>query len=235
MSGFPDYVGTFRLLKTWLGRLHTFVHLRPFTGAPHGESAPNHGCCSGHGEEKNVSLMALSSSRRKFPLTGGILRRTNRSASVPCFSASKQYSPIIFQVALGVVAALSLASSINYYHTVDRRNRYNQDPVQTYMIGVEEQRFRDVIAMVPPDSVVGYITDAPARHDAHWPTNGEFLLAAVRYALAPRLVIPYEAAKKPDWVVGQFSKPVDLEQIESTNRLKLIKDLGWGVVVFRRE
>lgn len=84
-------------------------------------------------------------------------------------------SPHAIQAVLGAVATLSLASAINYYRTVDQRNRHNQDRVQTYMIGVEEQRFREVESLVPPDAVVGYVIDESVRRDAHWPTNSEFI------------------------------------------------------------
>jgi hypothetical protein len=145
----------------------------------------------------------------------------------------KRVHPVVAQATLGVVAVLSLFCAFNNLHTVDQRNRHYQDPRQTYFIGMEQQQLRSLILMVPPQSVVGYVSDVPARSDPNWPTNSEFIFTAVRYALAPRLLVPYKDAVKPAWVVGEFSKPADLEQFEREHRLDLAKQLDSGVVLFR--
>jgi hypothetical protein len=147
----------------------------------------------------------------------------------------KHTHPALAQAVLGAVTALSLASAFHYYRSVDQKNRYYQDPRMTYLLGIQEQRLRGVIAMVPAEAVVGYMADLPAVPGAHWPTDAEFIFTAVRYALAPRLVIPYERGQKEDWVLGDFSKPFDLAQIENEDRLRLAKDLGSGLLLFQSE
>jgi hypothetical protein len=148
---------------------------------------------------------------------------------------TKSPSPKIAKAVPGIVAVLALASAFHYYLTVDKRNQFYQDPRMTYQIGIQSERLSGVMEMVPADAVVGYVTDLPPRLDAHWPTNDEFIFTAVRYELAPRLVMPLVAGQMQTWVLGNFSKPVDLEQIERQYHLKLVKDFGSGVILFQGE
>jgi hypothetical protein len=143
--------------------------------------------------------------------------------------------PVLARVALGVVAALALVGAFNYYHTVDKKNRYYQDPKMTYMLGIQEDRFSKAIAMVPPESVVGYMADHPMPRGARWPTSDDFIFTAVRYAVAPRALVPYENVGKPDWVLGNFTNPFDLARIEREKRLRLVEDFGSGILLFRSE
>ena len=135
---------------------------------------------------------------------------------------------MVAQAALGVVASLALASAVNYYRTVGEKNRAYQDPWMTSMIGIQAERLREVIAMVPAEAVVGYISDSPLDQG-----RDAARFAGARYALAPRLVVPHDSAQKQDWVLGNFSKPVDVVRIQRENRVKLVKDFGSGVMVFR--
>jgi hypothetical protein len=129
-----------------------------------------------------------------------------------------------------IVVALALASALNYYYTADRRNRAYQDPWMTSMIDIEAERLRGVIEIVPQQAVVGYISDFPldkGRDAARF--GGD------RYALAPRLVLPYQRGQRQAWVLGNFSKVVDLTRVERENGVELVKDFGSGVVLFRSE
>jgi hypothetical protein len=147
-------------------------------------------------------------------------------------------NPVVTQATVGMVVALTVAGALNYYHSIDERNRAYQDPWATHMIGVGPERFRGVVAMVPPEAVVGYVSDLPdflnlpdlfserSRRGAVWS-------AEAWYALAPRLVIPHESRQKQDWILGNFSKPVDLPQVERENRMTVVRDFGSGVMLFR--
>jgi hypothetical protein len=148
-------------------------------------------------------------------------------------------NPVLTRAATGMVLALAVAGALNYYHSVDERNRAYQDPWATYMIGIGPERFRGVIAMVPPEAVVGYVSDLPDLFNlpdllsSEKSRRGAVWSAQAWYALAPRLVIPHQNPKNQDWILGNFSKPVDLAQIERENRITLVRDFGAGVVVFR--
>jgi hypothetical protein len=52
------------------------------------------------------------------------------------------------------------------------------------------------------------------------------------YALAPRLVT--RSADSHEWVVGNFSHPLDYVAAGAAHRLELVKDFGNGIVLFRR-
>lgn len=93
-----------------------------------------------------------------------------------------------------------------------------------------EIRFRDAKQSVPPDAVLGYITDLPypaALFDAqtaqqyHW----------CRYAMAP-VVIVREPAR--ELLIGDFSDPIAVERAKANPHLRVEHDFGKGVVLFRR-
>jgi hypothetical protein len=52
------------------------------------------------------------------------------------------------------------------------------------------------------------------------------------YALAPRLMT--RSADGPEWVVGNFSHPLDYAAAGRQHQLELVKDFGNGIVLFRR-
>jgi hypothetical protein len=137
-------------------------------------------------------------------------------------------NPVLNRAALGTMVALAVVGAISYCHTVGEKNLSYQAPWMTDVIGSGPERFREVIAMVPPEAVVGYVSDLPDSTQ-----RGQVAFYGARYALAPRLVILHETPQKQDWILGNFSKPVDLAQIEKENRLNLVQDLGSGVVIFR--
>ena len=58
-----------------------------------------------------------------------------------------------------MVVALAIAGAINFYYTADQKNLRYHAPWITHMIGIGPERFREVIAMVPPEAVVGYLSD----------------------------------------------------------------------------
>ena len=139
----------------------------------------------------------------------------------------KSSHPLLTRAAVWIVVGLALASVVNYFRTVDKKNRDWQDPSTTYIIGIGPKRFREVIAMVPPETVLGYISDLPEEG------AGAIWFAGARHALAPRLLIPHQSPQKQDWILGNFSKSIDLHQIETQNQLQLVRDFGSGVAVFR--
>ena len=139
----------------------------------------------------------------------------------------KSTHPLLTRAAVCLVVGLALASVVDFYRTVDKKNRTWQDPSTTYIIGIGPKRFREVISMMPPEAVLGYISDLPEEG------AGAVWFAGARHALAPRLLIPLQNPQKQDWILGNFSKPVDLHQIEAQNQLQLVRDFGSGVAMFR--
>ena len=129
---------------------------------------------------------------------------------------------------MGVAAAaiLCLIGAFGAYDSLATSGREFQD---YYRIAAQHGRFAGVNAALPPETVVGYISDLPLGAD-DWQVN----FFGVQYALAPRLLVADSDGSKRQWVVGNFLKKPDLREIEKANNLKLVKEFGLGVYLFRR-
>jgi hypothetical protein len=142
-------------------------------------------------------------------------------------------NPVLARAAVGIVVALAVAGALNFYRTVDEKNLRYTSPSITDIIDVGPERFRGVIAMLPTEAVVGYISDLP-NSSPESSQRAHLWFFGARYALAPRLLVRPTNAQKEDWVLGNFFKPMDLVQIERENHLNLVRDFGSGVLVFRK-
>lgn len=122
------------------------------------------------------------------------------------------------------VAFLSLAGVLDYY-------RMASDSVpDRYGVTAEQERFREAAAWLPAGAVVGYLSDLPLDEP-----RGSAAFFAAQYALAPRILVELTAAAdRVDWAVGNYSRPPDLGHVLSKYNLKLVRDCGRGVVLFRR-
>ena len=127
-----------------------------------------------------------------------------------------------------MVTALATAAAFNFYRTAEEKRLRYHAAWATQYIAAGPERFREVIAIVPTEAEVGYFSDLTTSS-----SKGELWFDGALYALAPRLVVPYGSLQRKDWILGNFSKPVDLLQIERENHLKLVRDFGSGVVLFR--
>jgi hypothetical protein len=77
--------------------------------------------------------------------------------------------------------------------------------------------------------VAGYLSDIPF-HDV----RGSTAFFGAQYALAPRILVPFPGRHRAGWVVGNFSQPLDYPTLAREHGLSIVKDLGRGLVVFRR-
>jgi hypothetical protein len=137
--------------------------------------------------------------------------------------ASVRY-PLWLQAGVCVIAALCLIAGIRSYRESDVYGRAYQDP---YMINAQPQRLHEAIRLLPDHSTVGYLSDISFAD-----TPGQAAYFGVAYALAPRLVV--RSADGPEWVIGNFSHPLDYAAAGAAHSLELVRDFGNGVVVFRR-
>jgi hypothetical protein len=138
-------------------------------------------------------------------------------------------NPVLARAAVGIVVALAVAGALNFYHTIDERNLRYMGPWMTEIIDVGPKRFRGVIAMLPVEAAIDYVSDLPDLSQ-----RGQLWKLWARYALVPRLTIWPGHAQNEDWVLGNFFEPMDLVQFERRNHLTLVRDFGSGVLVFRR-
>jgi len=123
-----------------------------------------------------------------------------------------------------VIAALCLIVGIRSYRETDAYGRAFQDP---YMINAQPERLREAARLLPEKAITGYLSDLSFA-DA----PGQAAYFGVAYALAPRLVV--RSADTPQWVIGNFSHPADFAAAGAAHHLDLVRDLGNGVVIFRR-
>lgn len=114
---------------------------------------------------------------------------------------------------------------LELYGAAVLRERKHRDP---YRVEALQNRFRELAAMVPEDSVVGYATDVPI-------TSGDRDFFGAQYALAPRLLIAVDSPEHQHFVVGSFSGETDFRTFETSKRLRLLRDFGGGVALFRPE
>ncbi|MCS6951347.1 MAG: hypothetical protein RMK57_10510 [Bryobacterales bacterium] len=121
------------------------------------------------------------------------------------------------------VAFLAVAAALNYYEIA------SQSVPDRYGIGAQQQRFHPVASVLPPGAVVGYISDL-SPDDA----RGSAAFFAAQYHLAPRILVPFPAERPVDWVLGNFSRPTDLDDVSRRHHLVLVRDFGRGVMIFRR-
>ena len=98
-----------------------------------------------------------------------------------------------------------------------------------YLIEQQIERLQPVMGELPPAGKVGYISDMETAT-----TRGLLAFDAARYALAPRLLVPLAGAQPGDWVLGNFSSPRNFAEAGARAGLVIHKDLGNGVVLYRK-
>ena len=129
--------------------------------------------------------------------------------------------------ASAAVALLALWSTVNFYGATAERAGAGAD---VYKVGDQATRFQDLMSALPPTAMVGYVSDAPGGQ-----TLGAALYASAQYTLAPRLVTEQHFQPAPEFVIGDFSKPLDMVQFGKARGLTLVKDFGNGAVLYRSQ
>jgi hypothetical protein len=129
--------------------------------------------------------------------------------------------------ACATVTLLALWSAANFYHASEESPEANSD---VYKIGEQAARFEDLMSALPATGVVGYVSDLPSSQ-----TLGAVLYSGAQYTLAPRLVINLSLKPGAEWVVGDFSKPLDVVQFGKDRGLTMVRDFGNGAVLYRNQ
>jgi len=140
--------------------------------------------------------------------------------------ASDSRAPVVTAVCIAV-AVLAVFGAMNSYQVSERFASQYPD---TYGAGRAQIRFSPLLAKVPADARVGYITDLDPASDAY---SAAFL--AAQYALAPRQMIVVGKGVDPDVAIGNFSKPQDYASAGASRGFEMTDDLGNGVILFRRK
>jgi hypothetical protein len=129
-------------------------------------------------------------------------------------------------IGIGVASFLCLATSLEYYSITTEFYQRNPDPME---VADQERRLAMVRADLPEAAVAGYFSDLPMDK-----SSGPAAFFQALYTMAPRLLVPETTSRQPALVLGNFHMRPDLGQLEREHGLKLIKDYGGGVRLFRR-
>lgn len=125
----------------------------------------------------------------------------------------------------GALAAVLLAfwGALEYYQLESVWNNEFRDP---YLIAAQHARFEGAKQMIPPDAIVGYITDLEPN-SVSWSAafNG------AQYVLAPRLLEPGTTRQ---WLIANFARPADFLAFAKSTGFHIEKDFGNGVVVMKK-
>jgi len=137
----------------------------------------------------------------------------------------KQPSPVQVLTACGAVALLAVWSVFGFYTITVEATGANAD---VYKIGDQAARFQDLVSTLPATGMVGYVSDVPGNQ-----TLAAVLYSGAQYTLAPRLVTD-QRMQPGEFVIGDFSKPLDLVQFGKDHGLTLVRDFGNGAVLYRK-
>jgi hypothetical protein len=124
----------------------------------------------------------------------------------------------------GAVLALALLAGLSLYQYAAAITR------DTYAVGAQHDRLRQLDAELPREMVLGYLSDLPRGSG-----QDQALFFGARYVLAPRLLVRALQPDGSDWVLGNFAREVDPAAFAAAHRLRVAKLYGPGVVLFRGE
>jgi len=146
----------------------------------------------------------------------------------------------VMAVALSLIAALVNFSREQAKITAD--SRPNSEVIDSY-----RDRFRGLRAILPKQQLMGYVSDLEASDPRYFST-----LLAAQYALAPHILaetlnrealrtagymlLPERLVETSDcsWVVGNLTNSLtDSGELARRYRLRLVRDFGKGVVLYR--
>lgn len=131
-------------------------------------------------------------------------------------------------VAASAIVLLSLWALLDLYQATTAYNAKNPDP---FRIGYQEPRFREVSAHLPLGEPVGYVSNLELTE-----LRGAAAFFGAQYALAPRILVPFDHPRAGRFTVGNFSAEIDLADITSRlareKGLRVIRAWDNGVVLF---
>jgi hypothetical protein len=132
--------------------------------------------------------------------------------------------PAAVKAAMAAAAFLALLGLAEYARFESAYQSQNPDP---YKVAAQFPRFAGLRAAVPADAELGYISDQPPGSLA-----GDTLFGTAQYTLAPRILRKDASAAL---VIGNFTRQVDFQAVGAQQGLKMEKDFGNGVVLFKKE
>jgi hypothetical protein len=132
--------------------------------------------------------------------------------------------PLAAKAAVALAALLSLSGSFEYSGLESAYQQQFRDP---YQITAQFSRFDSVQSAIPEKSTLGYLTDTVPGT-----VVGDAMFNGAQFVLAPRVL---QKGAAFDVVLGNFTKPADFIALGRAQGLRLDRDFGNGVMLFRRE
>jgi len=121
-------------------------------------------------------------------------------------------------IGLSAASLLCAFAALSFYGDQRERNKASSDP---YKIAAQEERFAALKRALPATTVVGYVSDV----------SQPAVLSAAQYGLAPLLVVDNAGR---EWVIGNFSRPLDYAEFGRARQLTLVRDFSNGVILYRK-
>ena len=139
---------------------------------------------------------------------------------------SSSRNTTLITVATLAVAALGAWGALNSYLV---SAAYSQQYPDAYGGDRAQVRFAPLTGRIPPSAELGYITDLDPSQPAYAPA---FL--AAQYAVAPRGLVTVNAQSRPEFAVGNFSRPSNFAAVGEAHGYSMVQDFGNGVILFHR-
>jgi hypothetical protein len=134
-----------------------------------------------------------------------------------------KYPPRV-RVGVALAVALSMWGVVEYFGFETAYQKQSRDP---YQVVAQAARLQGLLALVPEDAVLGYVTDL---EPGSVPALAMFNTA--QYTLAPRILRQDTAQTR---VLGNFARPADFGALGRQHGLSIERDFQNGIVLFRRD
>lgn len=129
-----------------------------------------------------------------------------------------------------VTIAITLAAVLCAWGAVEAyqwENVYQTQTHDPYFVRLQESRLLQVLATVPENAVIGYVTDLEPGS-----TSDSAAFGTARYVLAPRIL---ERSTKPAWVLGIVAKPDKAVALGASKGLVPVSPVNNGALLYRHE
>jgi hypothetical protein len=132
--------------------------------------------------------------------------------------------PLRVKAGVALAALLCLWGGVESYTSESAYQQQYRDP---YRVADQFTRLAAFSSAVPADATVGYINDLEFGN-----ITADAMFQSAQYVLSPRIL-----RKGPDAevVLGNFTRPADFGAFGGERGLRLERDFGNGVALFRRE
>jgi hypothetical protein len=131
------------------------------------------------------------------------------------------------QAAVILLALFSLSSSLMLLRSSMSHRQRTPDSISPF-----ETRFKEIRTALPPNGIVGYISDREVSYDLDWhdPRNSEAWRESrrVQYALAPVLI---DLSSDHQMVVGNFRDQTAVREKLGNSPLVVVREFGDGVLL----